>query len=187
MGPANGSWKHGKYSTYMPDFYKEKMAALAALGSDPSGHVEEIHLVEARILELCENLNTGESQEAWKELGEHFEELMLAVHADAEEHIESHASQIRAILQGSKGRDRLWTQINRQIEFRRRLSESQLKKEVSLNALFTIKEVVMILSAISAAVQDNVQDQKALQAIQAAFERAMPQQVPSTQDGETLH
>ena len=66
-GPANGNWKHGMYSTVLPGALGTHYAtarqnpALVAL-------TEQIALVDAKVFELFEQVQQGESPAAWTQV-----------------------------------------------------------------------------------------------------------------------
>jgi hypothetical protein len=80
-GPANGNWKHGKYSKYMPRNIRQRVGHMLA-DPDVLSLKSEILLAHVRISELIERLGESSNSEVWREIGIATEQLRRLVETE---------------------------------------------------------------------------------------------------------
>lgn len=169
MGDQLPQYKHGKYSLYAPARLKERAAIME---NDP-GILElkgEIGLIDARIGDLLQRVDSGESGEVWRELQSLYRSL-----TDAQVNKDVEAAGIALRELGNTIRRghmdyRAWAEVQRMIEQRRRLVESERKRIVDLKLNINVQEAMIYGDALSEAVLKNVHDRSTLQAIAKDFE-----------------
>lgn len=163
-GVASPSYKHGKYSTYMPERlrerYQEAIADPALLELD-----HEIALVDSRLADLLQRVDTGEAGKLWKEARKANDDIQRALNTD----------DYGGMLDASKDLERLigtalmdydaWGEIHGILDQRRKLVESQRKRLIENQQILTTDQVMVFVTAVLDSVKRNVPDKSQLNAI----------------------
>lgn len=156
-GAQSPSFKSGRYSKHIPDRLLEKYET--ALGDERLLELgEDIALLDVRLRELVENVDTSGQAGDWKTM----QELWLLYlgepggvrQAELSEFIES------CIEEGNR-----WDEIRETLERRRRLVESERKRHAELDQNITIQEGIGLVKLFFELVKQHVSDAGALQAI----------------------
>ena len=145
-GLAHPRYKTGKWSKYMPQRmlprYEESQVdtELLALRAD-------IALVDARIADLLEKVDSGESGQQWK----HLSVLRLEVY-DAKRRGDDVAGKeaLEGILHTigrGKADSAAWYDVIGLIEQRRKLVESERKRLVEMKQMVTVEESMLLVNA----------------------------------------
>ncbi len=163
-GPALPQFKSGKWSTALSGAfarrYEEARTNPAILSLQ-----EEIALIDTRISFLLERLETGESDGLW-------EQLVSAYNLFAEAQVRGDLATMRdafrdlgdTIQQGSTERE-VWSDINGALEQRRRLVESENRREVQAGQYVQIREIMVLLALVVDIVSKHVFDRATINAI----------------------
>jgi hypothetical protein len=177
VGAALPQFKNGKHSKYMParllERYRDGIAdpELLSLRSD-------IALTDARLSDVLERVDTGESGHAWNQAKDAYKLLMSTKPGD---------SGIGKIMLGeiiNKGLAdyAAWHEVGDLLEQRRRLVESEQKRLVAAQQMVTTEQVMTFITAIVDSVRRNVSDQSILNAISLDISKliSMPSGVNKT-------
>lgn len=170
-GVASPHFKHGRYSKSLP---AQLGARYLEAQRDPGLHElrDEIALTDARITELLGRLGTGESGAAWLRLREVFARLIDAITEQNAVLVQARLEMIRRILAGGDD-TAAWADINRMIEQRRRLVESERKYMLQAEHMLSVEEVLALTGSLLASVKANVADRDAMARIAQDFDHAM--------------
>lgn len=163
-GIASATFKTGLYSRYLPTrlkgAYEEGLANPKLLELK-----EQVALVDARIVEQLQRLNTGEHDAAWKLLKETFTVLKTSyLNGDADKVPGAIRAMEQIISDGEKDVE-AWAGIYESVDLRRRLAESERKALVQSEQMMAVSEVMLMVGAILAGVKEHVKDRQALAAI----------------------
>lgn len=170
MGPAHPNYQTGRYSKLLP----ARLASRYAESQSDAKLLElrdEIALLDARLGELLGRLSNNESGRAWLTTAEAFGDLEVAMRsADSRKVIEAMGAMRGAIALGRT--DTLtWAELQKAIEQRRLLVESERKHLAQMEQLVTVQEMMVLAGALLASVKAHVSDRSALGAISADFAR----------------
>ena len=177
-GPANGNWKHGMYSTVLHGALGTHYAtarqnpALVAL-------TEQIALVDAKVFELFEQVQQGESPAAWTRVLElaAAQEAALEAFATARRSANGPAMSqaLRALTEavatlGTVARQgaeqgKAWGVISDQLHLRRRLVDSEVRRQKAAHDTLTQDRALAMLAYIAQSVARHVTDPTAKQAV----------------------
>jgi hypothetical protein len=126
---------------------------------------DEVALMGVRLSELVGRIDTGESAQRWKSLQTAYTELQDSVRSgDKVAFVAAMAALGSAIAAG--GQDyQTWREIAELTEQRRKLSESEHKRLVSMQMMLSTEQAMILLAAITDVVRRNVSDQNTLAAI----------------------
>ncbi len=155
---------HGRYSKFLP----ERLAGRYSEALDDAKLLElrdEVALMGVRLSELVGRIDTGESAQRWKSLQTAYTELQDSVRSgDKVAFVAAMAALGSAIAAG--GQDyQTWREIAELTEQRRKLSESEHKRLVSMQMMLSTEQAMILLAAITDVVRRNVSDQNTLAAI----------------------
>jgi hypothetical protein len=153
-GRSDLSMARSRYNPYLPDRLLERFEAAE---SDPEllSARSEISLITARIQEVIEQLDEGESGQMWADLQKLVYEYRHEVDgrkraiilADIFENISEGASQYQN-----------WQEIVQLSEVRRKMSESEQKRMVAMRQYITAEQATLMVATVSEIVLRNVHD-----------------------------
>jgi hypothetical protein len=158
VGPANGRWKGGRYSKYLPKGvaadYKRACQDSRLLQLD-----DEIALLQARIAGLLRELGQVEAP-PWGAAAESLGALVMAVRdgEGVEEALAEHARIVRTGAAAAANREQLWDKVQRAIDLKGRTARLEWKRQMDLCVALPAAEVLTLVSAILAAVEDLTHD-----------------------------
>jgi len=121
---------------------------------------QELALVDARAVELVEQLPTGETGAAWDAVHGALAEARAALDADPPRADRARAALERAAgpAQAAQQERALWGELYEALEARRRLADTERRREADLEAALTAKQAAQLVGAIVAAVAEIVRD-----------------------------
>jgi hypothetical protein len=172
-GKSLAGWAHpnartGRYIKTMPARLETRYQASLA---DPELLVlrEEISLVDARVHDLLERVETGESGAIWRALRKELDTLNATPDVSETAKLQTVAA---LIDQGVADYD-AWDEVNRWVERRRRLAESERKRLVEAQQIITTEQAMALLGAVVEVIRKHVGDRKTLAAISQDIRRLM--------------
>lgn len=170
VGFALPHTKTGKYSKHLPtrllSTYEETL-------NDPKLWElnEKAALVNARIAELVSKLDTGETGETWQELRKAYAVLQKAIAEENGVKIAQMLGVIGNLIEAGNKDYLAWAEITGQIEAYRKLSESERKHQDDMSRMITAEQLMLMISAITDVIRQNVSDRQVLSAISMGIDR----------------
>jgi len=163
-GIALPQTRHGRYSKYLPSRLSGQYESAK---NDPAllELREDIALIDSRLSDLLQRVETGESGQVWKELGDAYRDLQDAMHAKNTVKTGEALQLIYALIVRGNDDYRAWTEIHEVIEQRRRLVESERKRIVEARQTLTVEQAMLMISALTDIIRTHVTDRKILAAI----------------------
>lgn len=170
QGAAAGQFKHGRYSRHMP---KAMLERLREASSDPEllSLRQEIAVLDVRTGEIIASLSGAESSTAWMKRLRETWQAFTATKNPSEARILG-ATVAELIDSGASTAD-AWDAIARMFHHRRKLVESEMRRQVALQQVVTLEQVTTVFEALRVSVQQHVKDPAALRAIQADLVRLL--------------
>jgi hypothetical protein len=162
VGSACPHFRSGRYSAYVPERLRaryeqaEDDAELLSLKS-------EVALVDARLADLLVRVDTGESGQLWAELHRAYRAFTRARQAGDEE--TTALARVERLIERAGQDHQAWAEIGELIEQRRRLTESEAKRLITLQQMLTSAEAMAIMHRMVDIVTRHVTDRQALSAI----------------------
>lgn len=156
VGALSGSFKHGRYSRFVPKNLSEMYEASI---NDPQvlELTDEIALLDSRIADRLQALaENGTTNATWKELQTVWGQFMYAVRiGDAE----TQSQLVRAIdvivKQGSSQAD-IWYELTNLIDNRRKLVDSEGRRLEIKQSIVTVEQAFGLVHAIISAMKEVV-------------------------------
>lgn len=160
---------------YTKDIPARLAERLAKAMEDPQliSMVQEIGLVDARIGELFPKLGTKESADAWRQVHAakaQIEAAVADVQADLQEKrdpaqaFERLAAATRSVgdaLSVAYAERQIWHEILDHVEVRRRLVDTELKREAQLEATMTARQTMTFIGALHLILSEELTDPEA--------------------------
>jgi len=173
IGIASATVKTGRYSRHLPT---RLLATYDQSRNDPDVLAlhQEVALVDSRLAELLAAVDTGESLAAW-------DAIWTAIHAMERANARKDPDAAREAWQEIKGAaargrgtSQAWRDVEKTIDLRRKLVESERKRIVEAKEVMTAEQAMLFVTALTAAVRDHVHDPDVLRAITADLGRIAP-------------
>ena len=166
-GVESATFKHGKYSKYCNTKFRDVLDQFL----DADDYLEqraEIELLDARIAELLGRVGNGETEAAWKQVLKDIAEFKkLWEDGTKIDDLKVAAKSLFLTAEAVRTDYSDWRALQSTIEQRRRLIESERKRQIETGFMLTQDAVARFYDACLRAVTDNVSDRKVLSAIQA--------------------
>src|SRR5918992_2204187 len=164
VGTASPTYRNGRYSAYVPE-------RLRARYEQAEGDVEllslrsELALTDARLMDLLARVNTGESGQLWANLKKAHEEFKVYRLARDVPKMNVALAKIEALLDSAGQDHTAWGEIGKLIEQRRKLTESEAKRLITLQQMLTTEDAMAIAHRLVDIVTRHVTDRQVLSAI----------------------
>lgn len=163
-GPASPSLKTGRYSKYLPERLKDRYDQARA-DEELLFLREEIALLDSRLADLLQRVDTGESGALWANLTKVWADLQRAEEGSTE-YLQAWIK-VDELMKAGTTDYLAWQELQAVIEQRRKLVESERKRVVELQQVITAERAMVLLSVVVDVVRRHVTDRNALAAISA--------------------
>jgi hypothetical protein len=155
---------HGHYSTFLPS---RLVAHYQAAVHDPEllELRRDIALTEARIIDLLQRVDTGESGAIWRQVQaamRRFRREQAKGNIEAMQHALGQVD--RLITQGAADYA-AWHEVGELLEQRRRLVDSETRRLAASHDILTSEQAMVLLAQVVAAIQRHITDKAVLSAI----------------------
>lgn len=160
-GAAVPAFRHGRHSKYLPARLTERYEEAL---SDPEliGLRDDLALMDARLADLLERVDTGESGTIWARLQEAMRDFQRESDPIRQQFLMMAMSQM--ILDGARDVE-AWMEIHVILEQRRKTAESERKRLMDMQQMVTSERVMLLIVAIIDIVRRYVKDPRTLSAI----------------------
>lgn len=158
-GVASPRFKHGKYSKYAPENTLEKYHIMLA---DPEilNLSNEIALIDARIAEILEGLNTNVNSVTIVELEGTYNAMVAAVQAQDGARAQLLTVQLGDMIKQASLSYGNWNQLITLFDQRRKLVEAEQKRRVSMEQMVTAEQVMVLVERLKDRILDRVSNRK---------------------------
>ena len=153
--------KDGRYSKYLPARLAGKYLEAQ---NDPEllNLAGEIGLVEARIAELLEGVDRDAVGRVWAKIRATYDDLDLAMKTGDSGGTIACMAELGKLTRTGNRDYYAWEEIDKLIEQRRKLVDSERKRRVDMQNMITADRAMLLVSAIVGVIRDNVADRKVL-------------------------
>lgn len=170
VGAENGNFKHGLTSKY----HASRIAARVEEALN-TPHIldmrSEIALIDARLVEMVESVDTASSSRLWADIQKKYRLVQASRSLGDVNSLQRHLADLEEIIERGSTDAAAWTEIQSLIEQRRRIVDSERKHMIQAKQTMTLEQGMMLITAMVASVREHVNDKEALKAISAEFER----------------
>jgi hypothetical protein len=147
-GPASPSYAHGKYSKFLPT---RLAARYAAAERDPQllSLQSELALTDARLADLLSRVDTADHQQRWQELGHAYDRLQVAHLSGDQSAMGEALAALGAQITAGEADFRLWNEIGKTMELRRKLAETEQKRLVTSQQMINSTEAMVLIARLT--------------------------------------
>lgn len=150
-GIASPTFATGRHSKYLPARLLDRYHAAAA-DPDLLALHDELALLDTRLNELLERVDSGESGQRWEQVIVAWNAYLAA--ADGVEKVKARFA-IDAILEAVATDFAAWAEIHTIIEQRRKVSESEQKRLVAMSQMVTAEQAMTFVAALQASIRQR--------------------------------
>lgn len=173
VGMASPAYRGGRHSRHLPtrlyEKYKEAQDDPVLLDLR-----NEVALMDVRIGELLERVESGDSAEIWARLKIAHADLRKAIFGEGDtQAVVSAVKGLQDLIDKGIGDWATWNEIGRVIEQRRKLVESERTHQKQMQQLVSVDQMMLLAGALLGSIKTHVQDRKALNAISMDFDRLL--------------
>lgn len=154
-GIAHPNFKHGKYSRYLPARLSERYQN-ARTDKDLLSLRDDIAVTEARISELLEKIDTGESGEVWKKLGVAGNAFQEAYATGNTDKLLAAVENIRVLVKDGQAETSLWLELQTLQEHRRKLTETENKMLIAKQQMISVEQLMIYIGVILDTIRTHV-------------------------------
>lgn len=165
-GYGSPNLRHGRYSKYLP-------AQLAGQYQAAQADVnllelrDEIALLDVRIGQVVSRLQDADSRGAWERVGAIHAGILKADKTKDMVTLNALVSELGELSEGAGDEVNRWDEIGKLMEQRRKLVESERKRETDLQMNITSERAMLMIAALVDIVRQHVDDRGILAAISA--------------------
>jgi hypothetical protein len=157
-GPTHHSYKHGRYSSYMPDGLKDMVEEALA---DPNilELTAHVAILDARVRQLVSQANDGAGSKAWMKVRDKAKDAKDAL--DQEDYTAA-LSSIRGVIglcQSAIAQAMLWQDILDVMDEHRKLTESEIKRRKEGALMLTAEQAMLMIHRIQEELVSIVRDE----------------------------
>lgn len=169
-GPASPQYKHGRYSSIVPERMQDDVLRLLQ-DANLLELNEELALLKARTRDVLTRVELGESGKTWKALRAQVRLHDKAMRAgDAEEQAEALYEIRKLVLDGSHDWD-TWEDVRSVVRDVTKVAESQRRRVLEQHHMITIDAAYAMLDSLVDAVRRSVTDEHTRDLVAAEFAR----------------
>lgn len=154
-GIASPSWKHGRYSKYLPPNLLGKYQE-AQQDPDLLNLRDEISLVDARLKSLVEKIPEGGASHSWLELSKAWQDLITAQRNQDEAKSADCLRKLNEIITEGAEEAEVWQGIEGTIESRRKLAASEARRLIDMKQTITSEKAIALMYAVLDIIRRNV-------------------------------
>ena len=163
---------------------KRLMADAQASLTDPDrlAMESELAVIDARINDVLQRVDSGESGQLWRQLGETWKLYEKARRSSNAATMGTALVEIGDLITSGHADREAWADVLNLINRRQRLVESERKRRIEEHQMISTEQALAIMGQLVNAVRAHVRDPAALQAITNEFVRLTGRPYPERSD-----
>jgi hypothetical protein len=184
--PGGRPISSGKYSKVLPARLAESYLE-ARQDSELLALRDEIALCDARLGDLLKRVDTGESGRLWRDLRAAWVALEMARESQDGDAMASALKLVGQLIQRGQADYAAWDEVHKTLDARRKLTESERKRLVELQAVVTAEQAMGLVARVLGIVREHVKDRETLALMSAEFAALMavkPKMIEQVDDAE---
>jgi hypothetical protein len=163
-GLAHPRTTHGRYSKDLPTRLAGRFED--ALNDPQLGMLQsELALLDTRIGEMITGLDTEQYGSLWGEVAQARNNIKRAMETGKGRTLEDAYNHLDSIVESAQSDIETWDKIFELIEQRRKLVDSERKRQMDLQQVITTEQSMLLVTTLIRAVTEHVTDKRQLAAI----------------------
>lgn len=186
VGPANGNYKHGLRSKLVTQHLPERLKnAYQATMSDPDAFslLNEVALIDSRVIDLIQKMDTGESKNAWELLSAAVSQVAAEVldlrdeYGEDLEPVLARIEQIEEYIRKGKSEYSNWKEITSLMRVRAKMVETDAKRKSAEEMKLDQRDIVAFAGWLVHILVENIRaDRQGLSQVLTEIENMFGQQ-----------
>lgn len=157
-GIESGTFKHGKYSKYLPDRLLETYQ-IAGQDSELLGMREEITVLDSRLVDLLKRVDSGEAGAAWRDAKEIYADIVDALRNQDAAGLRAAVQRLGTTLNRGDRDYLAWQEVRQVMQERKALVESERRRMIEDRQMITVESALVAIQAITHAAREILADQ----------------------------
>jgi len=157
-GQGNGAFRHGRYSRELP-IRLQPVYAKAITDPTILALIDEIGVLNARLVDLFRKVDTGESSHLWRLLHESWQTFTTARSQGDTPAMAAALQAHEQTLNRGMADTAAWRDIQLTIEQIRKLVETEHKQRVARRQLMAVERVLLLLTQVEDIVMRHIREQ----------------------------
>jgi hypothetical protein len=170
VGTACPHYRSGRYSEYVPERLRARYEQ-AQDDPDLLSLRSEVALVDARLIDLLSRVDSGESGQLWADLKRAHQEFTAAKRGKDVARMQVTLTRVEYLIDSAVQDHQAWAEIGALIEQRRKLTESEAKRQRELQQMLTTEEALAMIRRLIDILTVHIPDRKILSAIIVDLQR----------------
>lgn len=166
-GLAHPNYKHGNRSR---DIIARKLGERYQDAIEDDRLLElrqDIAIIEYRLADLIENMDSSESGSAWRAVRKTYNKMRKAVQSNDQQGFSEALNELGPLINRGVGEHARWAEITNAINSRKNLVESERKRLIEMKQMMTAEQAMSMLTFIISVIRKHVKDQETLASISA--------------------
>jgi len=157
-GLASATYQGKGFSKYFPSKKLGKIFARSFEDPELTRSRKDLAIVETRLVELIQSLNTQQNGSLWTQLRSKHRELKRSKPTSTK--AANLFKEIGELVERGSNDSLIWNEIAKQIDLRRRLLDSETKRVFTAHQIMTGDDVRMFIDAVASLIHEHVKDRK---------------------------
>jgi Spy/CpxP family protein refolding chaperone len=186
-GVSHPQFKHGRYSKVIPERLR---AQYEEAQDDPDllSTREDVAFLQARIADLSQRLNSGESGQTWQNLRREWScyrraaaeasRLSGSERSEAEVRSRTHLEAVNRLISAGATEAQNWEELGKALNQKTRLAKAEWNRLVDMKQLLTAEQAYTLVHRLLAAVLTHVSDKVTRRAIAREFQQITGPRAP---------
>lgn len=175
----------GRHFQYLPgrllERYREARGDIDLLAMR-----DEIALLDARLNDLLERVDTGEAGRLWTEARLAYAGVVGAMRSGDSQSLVSATDRLGQALSAGQGDYAAWEEVQKTIDLRRKISEAERKRLVDMQQMVTAEEAMNLVAAIAETVKRHIHDAEIIERIATDINRLINKPVRESIETDDL-
>lgn len=157
-GIESHAWKHGLFSQYLPQRLTHVYNQALEQGASLLPLRQHIALMDTRVIELLGQLDAGETSARWHELLVLIEQCQRAHSVGDVTRMHALLLQQHHLVQRGAADAESWQELYHALETRRRLTETEYKRQMAVDMMLTAEEAIGIIDMLATLVAVTLEE-----------------------------
>jgi len=168
VGVDSPAFRTGRYSKFFPEKLLDRYHE-AIDDPDLLSLRDDIGVLQVRVAELIERLNTGEAGGIWKRLNQAWSEFEQALSSGKQGPIDAAIENIGQLIKDGKGYEDNWRDLAAAIRDKAATQKDEWKRLIDLQQTITAEKALVLVAQLTEAVRAEITDREILKRITNQF------------------
>jgi hypothetical protein len=173
IGPASGTYKHGRYSKLLPNGLRETYEA-SLVDEQLLSLNDELSLIHVRVADLVRQLDDRGSVGIWRDLCAAWRDLKSAMQGGDRDALAAALGACGSLIDKGAADETVWAEIVRLVKDKSSIATAESRRQIELGTILTAAQATTWFSAVAHAVVSEVADRATLARIGRRLGELLP-------------